>query len=47
MGTDKTDIERLSLALKTDNMFEGKAINYKKGRHTLYYVLASASDQSR
>ena len=30
MGTDKTDLERLSLALKTGNMFEGKAINYKK-----------------
>jgi PAS domain S-box-containing protein len=30
VGTDKKVIERLSLALKTGNTFEGKAINYKK-----------------
>ena len=30
VGTDKKVIERLSLALKTGNTFEGKAIKYKK-----------------
>ena len=33
VGTDKKVIERLSLALKTGNTFEGKAINYKKNPH--------------
>ena len=30
MGTEKKVIERLSSAVETGNMFEGKAINYKK-----------------
>ena len=29
-GTDKKDIDRLTVALKSGKKFEGKAINYKK-----------------